>query len=84
MLQIDGYCGLRCFKAIKNRGFKNGLMITGRYITKGEEDGITRVVVTGIKIPKLLVAEIGNVCRVATTVVMLGVSRKEFEAEPVP
>ena len=59
-------------------------MVTGRNVTEGEKYRITRMIVSGVKISQLLVAEVRDIRGVTTTVVMVGVGGEKLETQSVP
>ena len=72
------------FKPMQHRRFKNALMRLCGDIAKGQKNSVTGVVVLGIKIPQLLIAEVGNVLRVTAAIEVVGIGRKQFVAEAIP
>ena len=59
-------------------------MFSCRDIAKGQENSIAGVIVLGVKIAKLLITQVRNMCGVATTVEVVGVAREKFIAQSVP
>ena len=52
-------------------------MIGGGNIAIGQKNSIRRVVMTGVKAFELFVSQVGNDCRIAAAIVMIGNRRKQ-------
>ena len=83
-LQANLDLAAQSFKPMQHRRFKNALMRLCRDITEGQKNSVTGVVVLGIKIPQLLIAEVGNVFRVTAAIEVVGIGRKQFVTEAIP
>ena len=74
----------RPLETLQNSLFKMPLVPLGRYVAKGEENGITGVVMPCIKIPQPLIAQIRDRLGGTAAVEVIGVGREQFKAQAIP
>ena len=72
------------FKATQGIGFEGRLMFGGSYITKGNKYRIARMIVGLVERFELVVGQVWNIRRLATTVVVVGAGGIEVLAHGLP
>ena len=84
LLVVNGNMAIQFIKTTQGILLKTCLMLCGRNITKGDKNGIAGMVMGFVKRLKLVVAKIGNICRLSATVVVVGAGGVEVLAHGLP